>query len=70
MQPGQRDRCSGIQPEMSLDPQLEKALDKLRKGGSKIGAPQTLDGQLVIPVNGVLLTPEKIFATAEISPKA
>jgi hypothetical protein len=55
---------------MSLDPQLEKALDKLRKGGSKIGAPQTLDGQLVIPVNGVLLTPEKIFATAEISPKA
>lgn len=55
---------------MSMDPQLEKALDKLRKGGSKIGEPQTLDGKLVIPVDGVLLTPEKIFATAQISPKS
>lgn len=55
---------------MSLDPQLEKALDKLRKGGKKIGAPETLDGKLVIPVDGVLMTPEKIFTAAQISPKA
>lgn len=55
---------------MRLDPQLEKALEKLRKGGKKIGAPDTLDGQIVIPVDGVLLTPEKIFAAAEMSPKA
>ena len=55
---------------MVLDPQLEKALDKLRKGGSKIGAPETLGEQVVIPVDGVLLTTEKIFAAAEISPKA
>jgi hypothetical protein len=54
---------------MEIDPQLEKALDKLRKGGTKIGEPDTLDGQLVIPVDGVLLTPEKIFQTAEITPK-
>ena len=54
---------------MSMDTQLEKALDKLRKGGSKIGEPQSLGGELVIPVDGVLLTPEKIFATAQISSK-
>lgn len=53
---------------MELDPQLEKALEKLAKGGSKIGEPTTLDGHQVIPVNGVLLTPEKIFATAQIDP--
>ncbi|HTV09256.1 MAG TPA: hypothetical protein VMD97_09460 [Candidatus Aquilonibacter sp.] len=54
---------------MELDPQLQKALDKLAKGGSKIGEPTTLGEQLVIPVNGVLLTPEKIFATAQINPQ-
>jgi hypothetical protein len=53
---------------MELDPQLQKALDKLAKGGSKIGEPTTLDNELVIPVNGVLLTPEKIFTTAQIDP--
>lgn len=54
---------------MELDPQLRKALEKLAKGGKKIGEPTTLGGELVIPVNGVLLTPEKIFAAAEMSPK-
>ena len=53
---------------MELDSQLQKALDKLSKGGSKIGEPTSLGGELVIPVNGVLLTPEKIFATAQIDP--
>lgn len=53
---------------MDLDPQLEKALDKLRKGGSRIGEPDTLGGELVIPVDGVLLTPEKIFEVAQMSP--
>ena len=53
---------------MELDPQLQKALDKLAKGGMKIGEPTNLGGELVIPVNGVLLTPEKIFATAQIDP--
>jgi hypothetical protein len=53
---------------MELDPQLQKALDKLAKGGTKIGEPTTLGDQLVIPINGVLLTPEKIFATAQMDP--
>jgi hypothetical protein len=53
---------------MELDPQLQKALDKLAKGGRKIGHPTTLGDHLVIPVNGVLLTPAKIFATAEMDP--
>jgi hypothetical protein len=55
---------------MSEETQLKKALDKLRRGGKKIGEPQTLDGKTVIPVDGVLLTPEKIFTTAQIDPKA
>ena len=55
---------------MDLDPQLQKALEKLAKGGKKIGEPTTLGGELVIPVNGVLLTPEKIFAAAQIDPHA
>jgi hypothetical protein len=54
---------------MELDPQLQKALEKLRKGGKKIGEPEALAGQVVIPVDGVLLTPEKVFETAEMSPK-
>jgi hypothetical protein len=54
---------------MELDSQLQKALEKLAKGGKKIGEPTTLGGDLVVPVNGVLLTPEKIFASAEMSPK-
>jgi hypothetical protein len=53
---------------MELDPQLQKALDKLARGGDKIGEPTMLGSELVIPVNGVLLTPEKIFATAQIDP--
>lgn len=53
---------------MDLDSQLQKALDKLSKGGTKIGEPTMLGGELVVPVNGVLLTPEKIFATAQIDP--
>lgn len=53
---------------MELDPQLQKALDKLAQGGTKIGEPTSLDGHLVIPVNGALLTPEKIFAAAQINP--
>jgi len=53
---------------MNLDPQLQKALDKLAKGCRKIGEPTTLGGELVIPVNGVLLTPEKIFTTAQMDP--
>ena len=53
---------------MELDPELQKALDKLAKGGSRIGEPTTLDGEVLITVNGVLLTPEKIFATAQIDP--
>jgi hypothetical protein len=53
---------------MELDPQLQKALDKLAKGGMKIGEPTSLDGELFITVDGVLLTPEKIFATAQIDP--
>jgi len=53
---------------MNLDPQLQKALDKLAKGGRKIGEPTMLGGELVIPVNGVLLTPEKIFATGQMDP--
>lgn len=60
----------GIQPGMSAETQLEKALDKLRKGGTKIGAPETIGGETMIPVNGVLMTPEKIFALADISPNA
>jgi murein endopeptidase len=54
---------------MELDPQLKKALEKLAKGGKKIGEPTMLGGELVVPVNGVLLTREKIFASAQISPK-
>ena len=53
---------------MQLDAQLQKALDKLAKGGKKIGEPTTLGGEMVIPVNGVLLTPAKIFAAAQIDP--
>jgi len=53
---------------MELDPQLQKALDKLANGGMKIGDPSTLDGEVVNAVDGVLLTPEKIFATAQIDP--
>lgn len=53
---------------MELDPQLKKALDKLAKGGKKIGEPTMLGSEMVVPVNGVLLTPEKIFATAEMDP--
>ena len=53
---------------MQLDPQLQKALDKLARGGEKIGEPTTLGGETVIPVNGVLLTPAKIFAAAQIDP--
>jgi hypothetical protein len=53
---------------MELDPELQKALDKLAKGGMKIGDPTTLDSQLLITVDGVLLTPEKIFATAQMDP--
>lgn len=53
---------------MELDPQLRKALEKLAKGGEKVGEPTTVGGELVVPVNGVLLTPEKIFAAAQIDP--
>lgn len=53
---------------MELYPQLQKALDKLARGGSKIGEPTSLSDQLFVPVDGVLLTPEKIFATAQIDP--
>ncbi len=53
---------------MKLDPQLQKALDKLAKGGKKIGEPATLGDEMVIPVDGVLLTPAKIFAAAQIAP--
>ncbi len=54
---------------MDLDPQLQKALDKLAKGGKKIGEPTTLGDEMVIPVNNVLLTPAKIFAAAQIDPQ-
>lgn len=53
---------------MEINPRLQKALDKLAKGGKKIGEPTTVGGELMIPVNGVLLTPEKIFAAAQIDP--
>ena len=53
---------------MELDPQLQKALDKLAKGGTRIGEPTMLDDEIVVPVNGVLLTPQKIFATAQMDP--
>lgn len=55
---------------MELDPQLQKALDKLAKGGKKIGEPTMLGDEMVIPINGVLLTPAKIFAAAQIDPHA
>jgi hypothetical protein len=53
---------------MGSETQLQKALKKLREGGAKIGSPETLDGQTVYRVDGVLLTAEKIFTMTQISP--
>jgi hypothetical protein len=53
---------------MELEERLQQALNKLAKGGKEIGQPTTLGGETVIPVNGVLLTPEKIFTAAEMDP--
>ena len=55
---------------MSREAQLEKALAKLRKQGKDIGVPSTYDGEVVIPVDNVLMTLAQIFQLTEISPTA
>lgn len=64
--------CAGgkaLQLGMGRKPQLQKALDKLRKSGKKIGNWTEWNGKPAIDVDGVLMSEEQVFQVAEISPE-